>query len=38
MFEDKKFNKISYKLLKTEKHPLGEGGFGAVYKSKHLTV
>jgi len=38
MFEDKKFAKIDHKLLEREEHPLGEGGFGAVYKSKYLTV
>jgi len=38
MFEDKKFNKIDVKLLKMESRPLGEGGFGAVYKTKYCTV
>ena len=38
MFEDKKFNKIDVKLLEMESQPLGEGGFGAVYKTKYHTV
>ena len=38
MFEDIKFNKIDKQLLDIEKHPLGEGGFGAVYKATYLLV
>jgi len=38
MFEDKKFKKISENLLDMESQPLGEGGFGAVYKSKYLNM
>ena len=37
-FEDKKFRKIDPKQLKIGSRPLGEGGFGAVYKSVLLTV
>jgi len=37
MFEDKKFKKVSESLLDMENQPLGEGGFGAVYKSKYLN-
>jgi len=38
MFEDKKFNKIDVKLLEMESQPLGEGGFGAVYKTRYHMV
>jgi len=38
MFEDKKFNKIDVELLETESQPLGEGGFGAVYKTRYRMV
>jgi len=38
MFEDKKCKKIDASKLETESKPLGEGGFGAVYKSKYNMV
>jgi len=38
MFEDKKLNKIDVELLEMESQPLGEGGFGAVYKTRYWTV
>ena len=38
MLQDKKFTKIKHKMLQTEDWPLARGGFGAVYKSKYLTV
>lgn len=38
VFEDIKFNKIDIAKLEIEDQPLGEGGFGAVYKAVYLTV
>ena len=38
VFEDIKFTKIDKKMLEKESKPLGEGGFGAVYKATYLTV
>ena len=38
MFEDKKFQKIDPRQLSISSHPLGEGGYGAVFKAVYLTV
>ena len=38
MFENKKFHEIDIRQLKIDSKPLGEGGFGAVYKSVFLMV
>ena len=38
VFEDKSFQKIDPKQLKISTQPLGEGGYGAVYKAVLLTV
>ena len=38
MFEDKKFQNIDPKELRISTQPLGEGGFGAVFKAVLLTV
>ena len=38
VFKDKNFQKIDPKQLKIGSQPLGEGGYGAVYKAVLLTV